>query len=166
MALAVTHIILTIAFLDIFRHYVFGLKKFPRYLLVVGGIAGLAPDLDIPLGWILTLLTGNPVNLHGVFTHSILFALLFAVIGAAFHYKMNLKWAKIFYVIAVGWTFHILLDCVFNSYATFLWPLSVDTMAFCPARSFLESYRSSIDAIILVLWLVHEEIHHKIKCYF
>ncbi len=75
MALAVTHIILTIAFLDIFRHYVFGLKKFPRYLLVVGGIAGLAPDLDIPMGWILTLVTGNTVNIHGLFTHSILFAL-------------------------------------------------------------------------------------------
>src|SRR3989344_7439199 len=132
MALAVTHIILTIAFLDIFRHYVFGLKKFPRYLLVIGGIAGLAPDLDIPIGWILTLVTGNNVNIHGLFTHSIFFALLFAVIGAVLHYKKNLKWAKICYVIAVGWTFHILLDCIFNAYAAFLWPFSVDTRMLCP----------------------------------
>ena len=166
MALAVTHIILTIAFLDIFRHYVFGLKKFPRYLLIIGGIAGLAPDLDIPIGWILTLFNGSSVNIHGLFTHSIFFALLFAIIGAVLQYKKNLRWAKIFYVIGVGWMLHIFLDCVFNSYSTFFWPLSIDTMAFCPARSFLEGYRSSIDAIILVVWLVHEEIHNKIKCYF
>ena len=123
MALAVTHIILTIAFLDIFRHYVFGLKKFPRYLLVIGGIAGLAPDLDVPLGWILTLLTGSSINIHGFFTHSIFFALLFVFIGAIFHYKKNMKWAKIFYVIAVGWTFHIFLDCFYgmDSSKLFLW---------------------------------------------
>src|SRR3989344_4866727 len=160
MALAVTHIILTIAFLDIFRHYVFGLKKFPRYLLVIGGIAGLAPDLDIPISWILTLITENTVNIHGLFTHSIFFALLFAVIGAVLQYKKNLKWAKIFYVVAVGWTLHILLDCAFNAYSTFLWPLSINTKMFCPT-GFLESYRSSIDAIILVLWLLHEEISNK-----
>lgn len=165
MALAVTHIILTIAFLDIFRHYVFGLKKFPRYLLVIGGIAGLAPDLDIPLGWILTLLSGNPVNIHGLFTHSIFFALLFAFIGVILHYQQNLKWAKICYVVAVGWLLHIFLDCVFNAYSTFLWPLPINTAAFCPS-GILENYRTSIDAIILVLWLVHEEIHDKIKCYF
>ena len=165
MALAVTHIILTIAFLDIFRHYFFVFKKFPRYLLVIGGIAGLAPDLDIPLGWILTLLTGNSVNVHGLFTHSIFFALLFTLIGAILHYQKNLKWAKIFYVIAVGWTLHISLDCLFNAYSTFLWPLSINTTAFCPS-GLLENYRTSIDAIILVLWLLHEELHHKIKCYF
>jgi|SRR3989344_2302104 len=166
MALAVTHIILTIALLDIFRHYVFGLKKFPRYLLIIGGIAGLAPDLDIPIGWMFSLLTGNTINIHGLFSHSIFFVLLFLITGLLVHYYGNPKWAKIFYVISVGWTFHIFLDCVFNAYSTFFWPLSIDTTAFCPARSFLEGYRSSIDAIILVVWLVHEEIHHKIKDYF
>ena len=166
MALAVTHIILTIALLDIFRHYVFGLKKFPRYLLVVGGIAGLAPDLDIPLGWVLTLLTGNPVNIHGLFTHSIFFALLFALIGAVFHYYKNLKWAKIFYVIAVGWILHIFLDCFYGMDSTklFLWPYQI-LPSFCPSWD-LYQYAHSTDAIILVLWLLHEEIHHKIKCYF
>ena len=165
MALAVTHVILTIAVLDIFRHYVFGKKKFPRYLLVIGGIAGLAPDLDIPLGWIMALLTGDSVNIHGLFTHSIFFALFFLMIGLLFHYYKKMKWAKIFYVIAVGWTLHILLDCLFNSYLTFLWPFLVNTQMLCP-QGILKNYSSSIDAIILVLWLLHEEIHHKIKCYF
>jgi len=166
MALAVTHIILTIAFLDIFRHYVFGLKKFPRYLLVIGGIAGLAPDLDIPIGWILTLITGRTVEIHGLFTHSILFALFFGIIGAVLHYKKNPKWAKIFYVIAVGWTLHIFLDCFYgmDSLKLFLWPLQI-LPTFCPSWN-LYQYAHSIDAIILVLWLIHEEINNKIKCYF
>jgi len=166
MALAVTHIILTIAFLDIFRHYFFGLKKFPRYLLIIGGIAGLAPDLDIPISWILTLFNGSSVNIHGLFTHSIFFALLFAIIGAVLQYKKNLKWAKIFYVVAVGWTLHIFLDCFYgtDSNKLFLWPLQV-LPTFCPSWN-LYSYAHSTEAIILVLWLVHEEIHNKIKCYF
>ena len=170
MALAVTHIILTIALLDIFRHYVFGLKKFPRYLLVVGGIAGLAPDLDVPLGWVLSLLTGTSVNIHGLFTHSLFFAVLFVIIGAVLQYYKNLKWARIFYVIAVGWTFHIFLDCLYGadyglgSLKLFLWPLQI-LPTFCPSWN-LYPYAHSTEAIILVLWLVHEEIHQKIKCYF
>src|SRR3989344_4208469 len=168
MALAVTHIILAIAFLDIFRHYVFGLKKFPRYLLVIGGIARLAPDLDIPLGWILTLLTGTTVPVHRLFTHSLFFVLLFVVIGVILNYYRKLKWARIFYVIAVGWTLHILLDCFYGGMGStlfpFLWPLQV-LPTFCPSWDLYQSAHST-DAIILVLWLLHEEIHHKIKCYF
>ena len=48
MALALTHVLLVIVLLDLFRHYVLSKKKFPRYLLVVGGIAGLLPDIDVP----------------------------------------------------------------------------------------------------------------------
>ncbi len=166
MALAVTHILVVIVILDLFRHYVFGKKKFPRYLLVVGGIAGLAPDLDIPLGWILSLLTGKSLNIHGLFTHSILFALLFLLIGVFFHYRNNMKWAKILYVIAFGWTFHLFLDCLFNEYATFLWPFSINTKIFCPSKELLGNYRASVDAVILVLWLIHEETHNYIKDYF
>ena len=52
MALAVTHVLLTIIVLDLLRHYVFDKKKFPRYLVVIGGIAGLVPDIDILFNWI------------------------------------------------------------------------------------------------------------------
>ena len=76
MALAVTHVLIAILTLDFFRHYVFGLKKFPRHLLVVGGIAGLMPDIDIPLGWFFSFLTGNKVALHGEFTHSLIFVMV------------------------------------------------------------------------------------------
>ena len=163
MAHAVTHILFVIVLLDLFRHYVFGKRKFPRYLLVVGGIAGLAPDVDIPLGWIYNLFTDTAVNLHGNFTHSIIFPLIFLIVAGILHYQDNMKWAKIFYVIAVGLFIHLLLDCMFGGYTTFLWPLSINT-GFCPQWG-LQGYAQSIDAIILVVWLVHEEINHKISDY-
>jgi len=163
MALAVTHVILTILILDLFRHYIFGLKKFPRYLLVVGGIAGLFPDIDILITWIYNFFTSSQVNFHGTFTHSLLWPLLFLIIGLFSHYQKNLKWAKIFYVISASWIFHLILDCAFGGYKEYLWPFFI--FNFCPQWG-IEKYAISIDAIILVVWLVHEEMHKMIKDYY
>ena len=166
MALAVTHIILTIALLDIFRHYVFSKRKFPRYLLVVGGIAGLLPDIDVPLGWMLSIFSGITVDVHRIFTHSILFVPLFLILGAVFQYQYrNLKWSKIFYVIAAGWFMHLALDCLYGgSWSSILWPFST-SFSFCPGWN-VYPYASGIDALILVGWLLHEEMHNYIIDYF
>lgn len=165
MALAITHVLIAIVILDIFRHYVFGKKKFPRYLLVVGGIAALAPDIDVIFGWLASLIIGQPVSLHGLFTHSIIFPIIFLIIGIIFHYKNNIKWASIFYVISFGLFIHISLDCLYGGepWKLFLWPSSI-LPTFCP-RWNIYPYGEGIDAIILVFWLIHEEIHHRIKDY-
>ena len=39
MALAVTHVLIVIILLDLIRHYIVGKEKFPRYLVIIGGIA-------------------------------------------------------------------------------------------------------------------------------
>ena len=168
MALAVTHVLVVIVLLDLFRHYVFGKKNFPRYLVVIGGIAGLAPDLDITLGWFLSFVTGTTVYFHGFFTHSIFFVLLFLTIAIIRQYQDDLKWAKIFYVIAIGLTFIIILDCFYGGFTSgeiklFFWPLTI-LPSFCPNWN-IYSYAESIDAIILVGWLIHEEVHNHIKRY-
>lgn len=163
MGLAVTHVILTIVILDLFRHYVFGKQKFPRYLLVVGGVAGLLPDVDIPLTWIFNFITNGNANLHGLFTHSILFSLSFLILGAILHSQKKMKWAKISYVISAGLFMHSLTDCLFGGYKTFLWPLQISTN-FCPDWG-IGVFREEIDAIILVLWIIHEEVHNKIRDY-
>ncbi len=166
MAYAVTHVLIAIIILDFLRHYIFGKKKFPRYLVVIGGIAGLLPDIDIPLGWLLSFLTGTDVGLHRLFTHSLFFVFLFLLIGIIRHYQDDKKWSKIFYVIALGWLIHILLDCAYGGepIRSFFWPY-IGTASFCP-RWDLYPWAESIDAILLVLWLVHEEINRKIKDYF
>ena len=164
MALSVTHVIGAIFVLDIFRHYVFGKKSFPRYLLIIGGIAGLFPDIDLPLGWFLSFLFQTDFHLHGLFTHSFLFPMLFLIAALLFHCRNNLKWAKIFYVIAAGWLLHLVMDCLLSGMdKLFFWPFTYPNL--CPLWH-SSNLTASIDAIILVLWLVHEELHHKIKDYF
>ena len=166
MALAVTHILVVIVILDLLRHYVFGKKKFPRYLIVIGGIAGLAPDIDLPVGWLISVLTGTTVGLHRLFTHSIFLVLLFLGIGLIRHYQDDKKWANIFYVIAFGWLVHILLDYLYGggSIPSLFWPYQM-LPAFYPSWN-LYLWAESIDAILLVLWLVHEEVHNYVKDYF
>ncbi len=166
MALAVTHVLIALIVVDLFRHYVFGSKKFPRYLVVVGGIAGLLPDIDIPLGWVASFLTGTEIGLHRLFTHSIFFVALFLLMGIIRQYQDDQKWAKIFYVIAAGWFIHLLLDCAYGGEVirSFFWPY-LGAATFCP-RWDLYPWAESIDAILLVLWLVHEEVHQKVKDYF
>jgi len=87
------------------------------------------------------------------------------MIGLFLHfYKDNQKWAKIMYVVAFGLFFHSVLDCMFGGYKSFMWPFFVNNLSFCPQWG-ISGYMQSIDAIILVVWLVHEEIHKKIKDY-
>ena len=167
MALAVTHVLVAIVILDIFRHYVFGKKRFPRYLLVIGGIAGLLPDIDVPVEWLILWITGQDVVLHRLFTHNIFLAFLFLVVAIILHYWKKMTAAKILYVVAAGWFLHIFLDCFYGggieSLQPFLWPLA-GNVSFCPTWNVYQ-YAQGIDAILLVLWLVHEEIHNKIRDY-
>ncbi len=163
MALAVTHVLIAIVILDLFRHYVFGLKKFPRYLVVLGGIGGLLPDTDIPLSWVYNFFTGMEVNFHGTFTHTIIIPIVLLAAALIRHSQKDLKSAKILYVISAGWFIHLVLDCLYGGYRTFLWPF-YPLAGFCPEWG-LSLHAMSIDALILVFWLVHEEIHHKIKDY-
>ncbi|MBS3124134.1 metal-dependent hydrolase [Candidatus Woesearchaeota archaeon] len=171
MALAVTHIILTIVVLDLLRHYVFGKKKFPRHLIVIGGIAGLLPDIDVILTWGYNFLFKTDITLHGTFTHSLLWPIAAIVIGTILYFynkkdKIKIK-AKIAYVIAFGLFSHILLDCLYGGYKTFFWPLSLNIISsgFCPNWG-IHNHATSIDAVILVIWLVHEDMHNYIKDYF
>jgi membrane-bound metal-dependent hydrolase YbcI (DUF457 family) len=164
MALAVTHIIGTLFILDIFRHYIFGRRKFSRRLLLIGGLAGILPDIDIPISWLINSLTGKGLSLHGAFTHSLFWPLLLIGIGFILFYYEKKTAAKVLWVISAGLFIHTILDCLFNSYETFLWPLKFNTQRFCPS-GLQTIYRAGVDAIILVAWLIHEEWHNKIKDY-
>jgi membrane-bound metal-dependent hydrolase YbcI (DUF457 family) len=163
MALAVTHVILTIFVLDMIRHHVFNEKSFPRYLLLVGGIAGLLPDVDILVGWFYGIVYQTNVSFHGGITHTLVIPILVLAAAIALHKSENMKWAKIFYVIYFGLFFHMLLDCSFGNPIALLWPAL--STSFCPLSPLL-NYTAEIDAIILLLWLLHEELHKKIKDYF
>lgn len=160
MVFAVTHIILTIVLVDIFRHYLSKHKKkylFPRWYLIVAGIGGLLPDIDIVVNW----LYSNVI--HGDF-HLIWIGLIFFVLSGILWKKKKhgVDWGLFFLLLGIGWTFHLLLDCSGGGYKFFL-PLS--SLNFCQ-EWIPPTYFPHIDAIILILWLVHEEWAKKIKDYF
>ena len=172
MAYAVTHVIVAIVLIDIYRDYI-ARKKFPTWFVLVGGIAGLLPDIDVPLQWTASAIVGQTIELHRIWTHSVICVASFLLIALFFHlqkhktmviFSRKLHYWKIalfFTVIAAGWMTHISLDCAVAGDYNLTW-FPGFPLGFCPHPWSGDSLLG-LDAIILVLWLVHEEWAHKIR---
>ncbi len=166
MPTAVVHVLLTIIAIDLFRDYFLPkhhLKKFPRWMVLVGGIAGLLPDVDMPFTWAYNFIFGTNVNFHAGVTHAYIFAALFLGVAWLLHFMKKEKASMLFAIIFFGYAFHITLDFfVLGGAYMPLWPFS----AFQMPRTFISlDHLFGLDAILLILWLVHEEFKHKIKDY-
>lgn len=170
MPLAVTHILTSIIGADIYRHYFLGNKRiFPRAYLLIIGIAGLVPDLDIVFTWLLSLM-GIRENLHGDF-HFFLFSLIFFIPAIFFYYKKNKKLTLLFVLMGLAVLLHIFLDYFIGGGD------AVGSLLFYPFSSQLYKAHfllktgifaplAALDAVLLIIWLLHEEFKHKIKDYF
>src|SRR3989338_5495206 len=172
MPYAVAHVILTIVIADIYRDY-FAKKKFPMIYVLIAGIAGLLPDMDIPFGWVFNLIFGTDFNFHRLYTHSLAFAIVFFFIAmmVAFFAKEKFKFFKwnlpkhaavmFFIAISFGWFMHVALDCALagDGYLNLLPSIP---LSFCPS-AFGNDALLGFDAIILLLWLIHEQWRHDIK---
>lgn len=141
--------------------------------MLIGGIAGLLPDIDVPLQWMATSFVGEAVTLHRILTHSLVFVAAFLVIALFFHLQKHKKLvfsagkisygniALFFTVIAAGWLTHIALDCSVAWDYNLTWFPGIP-LGFC-LHPFSGEALLGLDAIILVLWLIHEEWARKIK---
>lgn len=159
-----THILVPLILADLYRDYI-AKKKFKLFYVLVAGIAGLLPDIDIAIWWLLNLLYEVPKELvHRQFTHSIFMPLLF--LAAALLWKKNRKALLFFSMAAFGIFTHILLDAIFSGSIMPLYPftgfsiglnmlprLGLDTAVFLAA----------FDGVLLGGWLIHEYLKHKIK---
>jgi len=166
MPFAVTHVLLAIILVDLYRDYFAKHKKyFTLHTIFIAGVAGLLPDIDIPLNWLLNFF-GLGIA-HGTITHTPLFALIFLVPGLILWYNKNHKTAMYFFVICFGIFVHILLDYLFiGDYGVgimFFYPLSNATYGLNLLQNLSPMFFAGIDAIILLAWLWHEEIKHKIS---
>ncbi len=169
MPYAVTHVILTIILVDLVRDYVKGAKKyFSLHTIMIVGIAGLLPDIDIPLKWVMNFFGYNlPLLNHGGITHTPVFAFLFLIPAIIIWLKSDKKIATYFFVIAFGILFHVFLDYFLGGGAgegvMWLWPI-MDTSFKLHILFYmgLSNLPHAIDAIILLVWLWHEEAKHKI----
>lgn len=164
MPLAVTHVLLTILAIDIFRDYIIKNKKLiPLNYLFIGGIAGLLPDIDIPLFWLLNLFKFNIQWFHGTFTHIFLIPLLVLIMSVII-YRINKNAGILLGIITFGYFFHVLLDFLF--YGTNIspfWPFfNISFKGITPYFN-IPRFEMGLDAFILLGWLWHEEKKHKIS---
>ena len=168
MPFAVTHVLSSIILVHLYRDYVTRYKKyFTMHTVFIAGFAGLLPDIDIPLGNFLAMFgIGLP---HRTITHTLLFALIFLVPGIILWHKKKHKTAVYFFVTFFGILLHILLDYLFVvDYVggiMFFYPFSTSVYGLNLLQNASTNLFASIDAVILLLWLWHEEIKHKISDY-
>jgi membrane-bound metal-dependent hydrolase YbcI (DUF457 family) len=172
MPLAVTHVLLTIIMVDLFRDYF--VKKHKRYFtlhtILIAGIAGLLPDIDMTIKILGDFLNWNVPTLlqHGGITHTAIFGLIFLIPAIMLWKKKKHKAATYFLVITFGIMFHLFLDYLIGGGAyegiMWLWPFSVTSYKLHLLLNLgLSNLPESLDAILLLAWLWHEEIKHKIK---
>lgn len=170
MPFAVTHVILTVVLIDLFRDYV--IKSHKKYLtlhtLMVAGVASLLPDIDMVVEEVLKFFGYSfEIVQHGGITHSAFFGLIFLIPAFIFLRKEKYKVSTYFFVIAFGILFHIFLDYFLGTGrfegVMWLWPLSTYSykLYLLPEESF--RIFLALDAIILLGWLWHEEVKHKIR---
>jgi membrane-bound metal-dependent hydrolase YbcI (DUF457 family) len=175
MPSAVTHFLVPVILLELFRHYfVKNKKSFPIHYVFIGGLAGLLPDLDVLIYYLLSFFGFTIQEVHRTFYHSLFFPLIFFILGIIFYNfkskrlaKHHLKLRDIFFVIAFGIFIHLLLDATVSGVIMPLFPIfdfyiGLNLISLAPIQ-WQDTILSSIDAGLLILWMISLEIRHKIS---
>jgi len=175
---AVTHILIALILFDFWRdHIVKNKKKFPIHYVLIGGIAGLLPDMDVFVYWLFSFSGFTLSQVHRTFSHTLFAPALFVLLGflvikvkAKRLGKHHLKLSNIFFVIAAGIAIHLLLDATISGFIMPFYPLNnfglgLNLVGKLP-NTFSASALPALDAILLVMWLWHEEKTHKISDFF
>ncbi|MBI5391994.1 metal-dependent hydrolase [Candidatus Woesearchaeota archaeon] len=172
MPFAVTHALLTL--FAVLLYFDFFQKKtiFPPHTIFIAALAGLLPDLDIPLSGLLNLL-GIPFPLldHRGILHSPFFGLLF-FIPAVYFMHAKKRHLKIYsFLLSLGVLFHIFLDYLIgvgdgHLGLPFLWPFNA--VKYPPLLALFHIqipiiFYLGLDAILLLVFILYDEYKHKIK---
>lgn len=172
MPFAVTHVLTSIISVDLYRDYVAKHKKyFTLHTIFIAGLAGLLPDIDIPLGHVLGWF-GAELG-HRTFTHTPLFGLIF-LIPALIYWKLGKhRIGMYFFVTTFGIMTHLLLDFLIvpdqAGGVLLFYPFSaaafdIGILGSASTIQTMQMY-AAFDAVLLMLWLWHEEMRHKISDY-
>ncbi len=164
MPFAVTHVLLTIIVLDLFRDFVIKHKQnLPLWMIYYAGFAGLIPDLDIPVYWVSKYVLGMDVEFfHRTLTHSFFFGLIFITV-AFFLFRKHKTAATLFAITAFGVVFHMFLDFTLTNNIMPFYPFSYYSAGLGLLSNLnYPALFEGLDAIILILWLFWQEHKHKI----
>lgn len=190
MPLAVTHVLVPIILLELVRdNWKKASKFFSKKHVFLVGLAGLMPDLDVPIYRAIAFL-GKSVDVadigHRIIFHNLWIPLGFFGFFILFYYFLPKFWelnknktkklksfGKVFLVLFLGWTIHLILDAVLTGHVMPFYPLNDYLVDWNLVRQ-IESVTGiagltilvSMDALLLIFWLWHEEMSHRIKDYF
>ena len=175
MPTAAIHIIIALIIGGIIRDYfVKDQKKFPLHYILLIGLGGLLPDFDIAIYWILYWFGFTIDEVHRTFTHNLFFPLLlFVFSGISWKWKNkslgkhHLKIHSIFLMLAFGILIHLVLDFMLAGWIMPLYPVSQFSIGLNPIDflpyALQQIFFPSLDAALIILWLVYIEWKHKIS---
>ena len=185
MPLAVTHVLVPIISLALLKDYSSKAKKyFTKKHVFLVGVAGLSPDIDLILYRIAQLLGQSLPSSdigHRIIFHNIWIPLGFIGFFALFNYLAKSKkskkryesFSKVFLVLFIGFTMHLLLDAVLTGNVMPFYPLNsyminLDLIGKAAVVSGIPGLTIlvSMDALLLLFWLWHQEMEHHILDYF
>lgn len=177
MPQAVTHFLISAIVVNLIRDYLIKDKKsFPLHLVLIGGLAGLLSDFDVAIYWIFHYAGITLLEFHRTFTHNIFVPLLFFVLAFIFWNtnnktlnKKHLTWSNILFVLGVGTFIHLLLDAIVIGQIRPFYPFSqliigLDLVRYLPL-AVQNSFIPSLDALLLMLWMIYIEVKHKISSF-
>lgn len=164
MPYAATHILVVVILVDVLRDHVFKLKRrlLPNKYVLIAGLAGLAPDIDVAI----SIFTG--ISFHRTLTHSIWIPLALLAGFLIFRYMKKRKLYMILLMCFTGVCIHLILDMLLLGTVDIFFPFdntSYGLNLFQPLKKIEWNIFSAIDAVLLLGWLVHEELEHKISDY-
>jgi len=175
MPQAVTHVLIPIILLSLFREYfVKNKKSFPLHYVFIGGLAGLIPDIDIGVYYVLSFWGFAFNEIHRTFSHTIYLVLIFLLLGfLTYNFKNktlgnhHLKLSTIFFVIGFGVFIHLLLDGLFHENLFLFYPFwnydfGLNLIRFFP-RAWQETIVPVIDGILFVSWLTYMKLKNNFK---
>ena len=176
MPFAVTHMLIPIILVDLFRDHILNKKGIiTNKHVLMAGIGGLLPDIDLPISYLFL----NGVNVHRLFTHNIFIPCLFLLISSVLYFSGKKRLSIYFTLLSFGFFTHLILDASLCGYIQPFFPIStfhfglnlIDKIlwVFYPSlvgTDFGLLVYSSMDAILLFLWLIYMQMTGKIKDYF
>jgi membrane-bound metal-dependent hydrolase YbcI (DUF457 family) len=176
MPQAVTHVLIPSILASIIRDRKTkkNKRKFPLHYVLIAGIAGLLPDIDVIAFWGLYFFGFTIEEVHRNFTHTIFVPLLFLALYYLFGKmkirelgKHKLRLNLIFLMISFGSFVHLILDAFLTGkimpfYPLFKFGFGLNLVGYLPLP-LSKIAIPCLDAALLVLWMIYLEVKHKIS---
>ncbi|MEK6850697.1 MAG: metal-dependent hydrolase [Nanoarchaeota archaeon] len=165
---AAAHIIVPLVLMSLIRDRLIkkkGRKHFPLHYVLIAGIAGLIPDIDIIAFWILHFFGFTIQEVHRTFMHSVFIPIILLFCAAIFSKnqmimlkKHQLKVQIIFLMLAFGSLVHLLMDAILQGqimpfYPFSNYPIGLNLFGYLPKA--LEVIAApSLDAGLLIIYII------------